>query len=63
MKVEILRFPTDTDWLRCKKLALGTVGKDTDTPPTDEWKEKILRSEHSPIRTCLLYTSDAADEL
>lgn len=40
MLVEILRFPTDTDWLRCKKLALGTVGKNTDIPPTDEWKKK-----------------------
>ena len=45
MLVEILRFPTDTDWLRCKKLALGTVGKNTDIPPTDEWKKKILKSE------------------
>jgi hypothetical protein len=55
MLVEILRFPTDTDWLRCKKLALGTVGKNTDIPPTDEWKENILKSEHSPIRT-LMFT-------
>lgn len=55
MLVEILRFPTDTDWLRCKKLALGTVGKNTDIPPTDEWKKKILKSEHSPIRT-LMFT-------
>ena len=56
MLVEILRFPTDTDWLRCKKLALGTVGKNTDIPPTDEWKKKILKSEHSPIRTLMFIT-------
>ena len=55
MQVEILRYPSDADWLRCKKLALGTVGKDSDTLPTDEWKEKILKSEHSPIRT-LMFT-------
>lgn len=55
MHVEILRYPTESDWLRCKRLALGTVGKDTDTLPTYEWKEKILKSEHSPIRT-LIFT-------
>ena len=56
MQVEILRYPSDADWLRCKKLALGTVGKDSDTLPTDEWKEKILKSEHSPIRKCRFLT-------
>ncbi len=40
MTVEILRFPTDEDWLRCKKLALGTVGKDTDTLPQMSGKKK-----------------------
>lgn len=43
MQVEILRYPSDADWLRCKKLALGTVGKDSDTLPTDEWKEKNFK--------------------
>ena len=55
MKVEILRYPTEEDWLRCKMLALNTVGKEAMTPPTDEWKYKILNAEHSPIRT-LMFT-------
>lgn len=55
MKVEILRFPTLADWRRCKMLALTTVGKDAITPPTDDWKYKILTAEHSPIRT-LMFT-------
>ena len=55
MKVEILRYPTEADWMRCKMLALTTVGKDAITPPTDDWKYKILTAEHSPIRT-LMFT-------
>ena len=55
-KVEILRHPTDEDWRRCKMLALSTV-KDNPTcgPVSDKWKQKILRSGHSPIRT-LMFT-------
>lgn len=55
MTVKILRYPIEQDWLRCKQLALGTMGKTSDTPPTDEWRIKILKSEHSPIRT-LMFT-------
>jgi hypothetical protein len=51
MKVEILRHPTDADWMRCKMLALGTEGKDAVTMPTEGWKLKILAARHSPIRT------------
>lgn len=35
----------------CKKCTLVTVGKDSETPPTDEWKVKLLKAQHSPIRT------------
>ena len=35
-KVEILKHPTDEDWLLCKKCTLVTVGKDSEKPPTDE---------------------------
>lgn len=35
----------------CKKCTLVTVGKDSDTPPTDEWKVRLLKARHSPIRT------------
>lgn len=55
MKVEIIRHPTDADWMRCKMLALGTEGKEPTTPPSDEWKLKILAARHSPIRT-LMFT-------
>lgn len=50
-KVEILKHPTDEDWLLCKKCTLVTIGKDSDKLPTEEWKHKILAAEHSPIRT------------
>lgn len=51
MKVEILKHPTDEDWMLCKKCTLVTVGKDSDKPPTDEWKVKLLKANHSPVRT------------
>lgn len=50
MKVEILKHPTEEDWMLCKKCTLVTVGKNSEKAPTDEWKHKILASEHSPIR-------------
>lgn len=50
-KVEILKYPTEEDWMLCKKCTLNTVGKDSTKLPTDEWKHKLLLSEHSPIRT------------
>lgn len=55
MRVELLRHPTDHDWMRCKALALGTEGKEAVTPPSDEWKREILIARHSPIRT-LMFT-------
>lgn len=51
MKVELLKHPTEEDWFFCKQCTLNTVGKSTTTLPTDEWKVKLLKSEHSPIRT------------
>lgn len=51
MKVEILKHPTEEDWMFCKTCALNTVGKTSLVLPTQEWKEKILKAEHSPIRT------------
>ena len=35
----------------CKKCTLVTVSKDSDKQPTEEWKRKLLRANHSPIRT------------
>lgn len=56
IKITILRTPTEEDWERCKMLALNTAGKKyTGTKVTDEWKHKILKARHSPIRT-LMFT-------
>ena len=55
MKIEILRSPTKEDWERCKMLALNTVGKKFTGEVTDNWKCKMLKAEHSPIRT-LMFT-------
>ena len=54
VKIEILRHPTEEDWKRCLLLARCTQGKfDAPNEPSLEWKRKILRSEHSPIRTLM----------
>ena len=50
-KVELLKYPTDDDWMLAKKCTLVTVGKDSDKAPTIEWKNKLLAAGHSPIRT------------
>lgn len=56
MRVDLIRYPDAEDWKRCKLLALNTVGKDPKNMEcTEEWKKKILRAEHSPIRT-LMFT-------
>ena len=49
-KVEILKCPTDEDWMWCKTCTLNTVGKTSAKFPTAEWKHKILEAGHSPIR-------------
>lgn len=51
MSVEILKHPTEDDWKLCKECTLVTVSKKSVTPPTDEWKVKLLKANHSPIRT------------
>ena len=37
-------------WQEVKNAAMNTVGKAEGKYPTSEWKKKILRAEHSPIR-------------
>ena len=54
-KVEILRHPTEEDWRRCKMLAMNTIGKRWSGDVSDDWKRRMLRAEHSPIRT-LMFT-------
>lgn len=56
MNVEILRHPTEEDWERCKMLAMNTVNQTGwSGTVTDDWKRRMLRAEHSPIRT-LMFT-------
>jgi hypothetical protein len=51
LKVELLKHPTKQDWLWCKQCTLNTVGlKTIKNSPNDEWKKKLIESEHSPIR-------------
>lgn len=50
MEVEVLRHPTDEDWRAVKARALVTIGKTVVYPPDFEWKTKMLRCRHSPIR-------------
>ena len=51
MQVEILKHPTDEDWMLAKQCTLVTIGKKAVTPPSMEWKKQILAARHSPIRT------------
>ena len=51
MKVEVLRYPSEVDWLRCKQLALNTVWLKSTKVPDENWRYDILASGHSPIRT------------
>ena len=50
MNVEIIKYPTEEEWLLVKKCTLVTVGKETNKPPTEKFKRDILRARHSPIR-------------
>lgn len=47
MKVTVKQV---TPWSRAYEAALMTEGKRTSKEPMDEWKDKILMAEHSPIR-------------
>ena len=49
-KVEILKYPTEDDWMWAKTCCLNTVGKTSTKLPTDKWKRDLILSEHSPIR-------------
>lgn len=50
MKVELVKYPTEEDWMFAKECTLETVGKTAVTPPTLEWKKEMLEARHSPIR-------------
>lgn len=50
MEVFLINAPTEETWMEVKQRALVTIGKKAVTPPTSEWKHKILEARHSPIR-------------
>lgn len=53
MKVWMLNYPTEEDWMGCLRRALVTVyGRDARVavPPSSEWRHRILEARHSPIR-------------
>ena len=50
MQVELLRSPNEADLYWVKLCTLNTVGKSTTKAPTDEWIERLVKAEHSPIR-------------
>lgn len=48
--VELLKYPTEENWAWAKTCTLNTVGKIATTAPTEEWKKKLIKAEHSPLR-------------
>lgn len=50
MKVELIKYPSNSDWFLVKELALSTCDMKAVTEPSTEWKEKMLLARHSPIR-------------
>lgn len=51
MLITFIRKPNREDWTRAYRLALVTAGKEAEKEPSDEWKAKLILSEHSPLRT------------
>ena len=50
MEIIMTKWPSEDDWFEVKRRALITVGKGIKTGPTMEWKRRILKARHSPIR-------------
>ena len=50
MKVEVLKYPTEKDLAWCRTCCLNTVGIISTKLPTEEWLEKLVKAEHSPVR-------------
>ena len=50
MKVKLIESPMQKDWGEAKRRALVTIGKEMVKEPDFEWKVKMLKARHSPIR-------------
>lgn len=48
MKVELINY--QDNWQDVKDATMTTIGKRTGKYPNTDWKHKILKAEHSPIR-------------
>ena len=48
MKVELVDY--EDNWQKVKDRTMQTIGKTSGKYPDHEWKKKILKAEHSPIR-------------
>lgn len=57
MRIELIKVPTEDDWLLCKRAAMRTIWKDVGAMPGTDWKHKILAAGHSPIRVLPFYIS------
>lgn len=49
-KVEIVKYPSELELKWCKECTLNTVGKKGANAPSNEWIERLVKAEHSPIR-------------
>lgn len=50
MRINLIGSPGPADWMEVKRRALVTEGLRPVNPPTSEWKHRILKAQHSPIR-------------
>jgi len=50
VKLSIIEWPQESDWIECRRRAMVTVGKDEFESPSATWRRKILEARHSPIR-------------
>jgi hypothetical protein len=48
--MKIIWFKHEDNWQEVKDATMNTVGKSTGKYPDSEWKLKLIRAEHSPIR-------------
>jgi len=53
MKIKF--FQHEDNWQDVKNSTMNTIGKDSGKYPDSEWKLRLIRSEHSPIRRLKFY--------
>lgn len=50
MRINLIGSPGPAEWMEVKRRALVTEGLRPVNPPSSEWKHRILKAQHSPIR-------------